>query len=1000
MATEIDALQIEISAKAQKANQSIDALVSRLDVLSKSLGKINTGSANLLSLGRGVDYLSRGMQGFKGVGEAKFVKLANGINQLANINSQGINNAARALSHIAASFDRVSGMQGKTAQVADLARSLGRLGGVNVQRAIANIPQLTTAMNNLMNTLSRSPMVSQNIIDMTNALANLAGQGSRVGSASNSISRSLNKTSSSATRAKKSFGGLASAIGKFYATYFLIVRAIKGLGRSIESTADYVEAFNYFNVALGKIGSDWSHEYEKYGYSSAEAYADSFSTRLREKLSSLSGLKVSLSADGSGLLTETGLKNLGLNIKEITQYASQLASVTNSVGQTGEVSLAAASSFTKLGADISSLFNLDYSQVMQNLQSGLIGQSRALYRYGIDITNATLQTYAYELGLSKAVSEMTQAEKMQLRMIAILDQSRVSWGDLANTINSPSNMLRQFTNNLREVGMVLGQLFIPLMERVMPVVNGATIAIKNFLVNLATLLGVNIDFSAFGQGFTDLGEDSDELAGGLDNIASSAKKANAGLRKFDELNNITSSNGISGSLGDLGNTIDLTEEIIKATEKYETAWAKAYEKMQNDAEDFANRFEKIFKRIRDLFKPITNPFKDLDWETITKNITDFGKAIAPYADSFGTGFINFFGDLSEISADNIEYLFGEDGAITYLTDWLNKNDPQRAEKWGYSLGVLLTGLLGFSTLKKLVGLGDILKKNAKGLSSLAPALALFIPLETFFQTRTESGAVKYLESLEKIKTLDFNNMKLPDWLNAAKELFLATAGMSGKPTAQAKSVFSLPIPKEEDFATLEEYQAALDEYKNTVAEIAYGKDLEDRIMNNELVRTLFSKTMYRQLSKDATGEVVKSFEEMEEPINSVLDNITDKLKEMRKLIPAFSFGTGFFVKPNFQSYSTGGFPEDGLFMANHNELVGQFSNGKTAVANNQQITQGIADAVYPAVYNAIVAGIGNSGIGGSSLRVEGDPRGMFRVFVDEWNNEARRTQNNPVIIYK
>ena len=53
-------------------------------------------------------------------------------------------------------------------------------------------------------------------------------------------------------------------------------------------------------------------------------------------------------------------------------------------------------------------------------------------------------------------------------MIAILDQSKVSWGDLANTINSPSNMIRQFKNNLKEVGMVLGQLFIPLMQKVMP----------------------------------------------------------------------------------------------------------------------------------------------------------------------------------------------------------------------------------------------------------------------------------------------------------------------------------------------------------------------------------------------------------------------------------------------------------------------------------------------------------------------------------------------------
>ena len=46
------------------------------------------------------------------------------------------------------------------------------------------------------------------------------------------------------------------------------------------------------------------------------------------------------------------------------------------------------------------------------------------------------------------------------------------------------------------------------------------------------------------------------------------------------------------------------------------------------------------------------------------------------------------------------------------------------------------------------------------------------------------------------------------------------------------------------------------------------------------------------------------------------------------------------------AYSVGGFPEDGLFMANRDELVGKFSNGKTAVANNDQITAGIEEAAY------------------------------------------------------
>lgn len=430
MPQSIDELYIEINAKTIKANDAIDRLVGKLNGLTTSLGKLNT--SNLNGLANGVQKLGNAMQVMNTVKTADFTRLAKNLSSMGNINTQGLNNTASSLSQITRAMNNIGAVSHNAVQLSEMAKNLSKFGGANVQRATVNIPLLANELRKLMMTLSSAPNVSRNIIDMTNALANLSTQGSKVGSASRSIQRSLNGTHSSTVKASKGFNGLASAIGKFYASYFMVIRGVKGIWSSIESTADYIEAYNYFNVALGKIGSDWSHQYEQYGYESAEAYAESFNKRLSEGLKDLSGVQVTIGTDGKGLLTETGMKNLGLNIQEVTQYASQLASVTNSVGQTGEVSLATASAFSKLGADMSSLFNVDYSSVMNNLQSGLIGQSRALYKYGIDITNATLQTYAYDLGLQKAVSEMTQAEKMQLRMIAILDQSKVSWGDLAN----------------------------------------------------------------------------------------------------------------------------------------------------------------------------------------------------------------------------------------------------------------------------------------------------------------------------------------------------------------------------------------------------------------------------------------------------------------------------------------------------------------------------------------------------------------------------------------
>lgn len=58
--------------------------------------------------------------------------------------------------------------------------------------------------------------------------------------------------------------------------------------------------------------------------------------------------------------------------------------------------------------------------------------------------------------------------------------------------------------------------------------------------------------------------------------------------------------------------------------------------------------------------------------------------------------------------------------------------------------------------------------------------------------------------------------------------------------------------------------------------------------------------------------------------------------------------------PNIPMFANGGtVPEDGLFMMNHNELIGQFANGQTAVANNESIIAGIEAGVYRAMMNAM-----------------------------------------------
>lgn len=697
---DIDSLQIKIKADANNASNALDKLANSLTNFQRSL---SIDTSKLTSISNSIQSIANAASSMNTSGIKNISTLTNSINRMGKIDTSGLSRISSALKTFSADMagTKVDGV----GDIASIASSISRLGGVASGRAITNIPLLAKNLKQLFTTLSTAPNVSENIIRMTNALAGLASTGAASGRAANSLGRNLNTYTVSARRATKSTFSLAAAFGRFYATYFLVIRGIKSLWKSIEGTTDYIEAFNYYTVAFNKVGKEWGKDFEKFGYDNAEDYAQSFGSRVNELLGKMSGLKVDV--DG-GLISESEMKNLGLNLQEITQYASQLASITNSLGQTGEVTTAISKSMTMLAGDISSLFNVDFSTVATNLQSGLIGQSRALYKYGIDITNATLQTYAYKYGIEKAVSEMSQAEKQQLRLLAILDQSKVSWGDLANTINSPSNMIRQFTNNVKEAGMVLGQLFIPVLQKVLPVINGVVIAIKRLLVSVANLLGIKIDFSSFGQGVSGYNEDLEDTADALDKVGTSAKNAQSGIRAFDKLKVISTPKSSGSGSGAGGTGIDLTKEIMDATAEYEKVWQEAFDKMQNTALGWADKIEKLLEPVKKLFKDLFNG--------------DFFEAGQDLS-GIVTGIFNWMSDAIasvdwyQIGQNIGQFLAGIDWTAVFTSagNFIGQAITAAIELWkgSFDAAPIETTILTAIGLLKFTGLGDILWKAIK-----------------------------------------------------------------------------------------------------------------------------------------------------------------------------------------------------------------------------------------------------------------------------------------------
>lgn len=561
--------------------------------------------------------------------------------------TQAASNIPALTSALSGLISGMNGLQALTFDVTGLSNlitSVSKFGSKTAAQAIPNIQSLGTALSQFMTTMSNAPNVSQNVIQMTNALANLASQGSKVntatrallnvGNASSSASNNVNNFSSRVsalsvnaiksdsilkkmvstlknfsahiTNSTNKSKSLSQIWGSFYASFFPIIRGLKALWKSVEKSMDYIETYNYYSVTLDKIGKEFANQYQEYGYKSADEYADSFKSRLNELTKKMTGYEV----DGDGVLNLTDGKNLSIDPQQLMNYQASIAALTNSVGLVGENSVNTAKALSMLAADMSSFKNVDLSTVMTNFQSGLIGQSRALYKYGIDITNATLQTYAYKYGLETAVSEMTQADKMQLRLLAILDQSKVAWGDQANTINSVANQYRIMKQQASNVARAIGNLLTPVIQAALPAINGLLIALQKLTVFIGGLLGIDFSrimdgiSSGYGSEMDELADDIDSVTDGYDDADSAAKKLQRTILGFDQINKLNDdSDSSSSDSGDGGaGGIDLSNEIAAALAEYEAVWNEAFEKSVNEAQEYADKICAVFSNMWAMIK--------------------------------------------------------------------------------------------------------------------------------------------------------------------------------------------------------------------------------------------------------------------------------------------------------------------------------------------------------------------------------------------------------------
>lgn len=509
-------------------------------------------------------------------------------------------------------------------------------------------------------------------------------------SAFNRISSSIKK----ATSSLKGFGNqtksttsllqrMASKVGTIQNEIWLFRRAFSALGKAVKESMDYIETLNYFEKSFEQVASNAVKDWKEAGYESAEAYYNSFKQRASQLTSKMSGFII----DPTGNLQSTGTKSLGLDPTQTLAYQAQFAQMANSMGVASEKALKLSDALTMIGADLASVKNLDFEQVWGDMASGLVGMSRTLDKYGVNIRNANMQAKLAELGIDANVQSLSQADKALLRTIILLDSTKYAWGDLAETLNQPANQLRLLTANFKNLCRMIGNLFLPLVAKVLPYVNALVIALQRLVGFIAKIFGIDmskITSSVGGGGSDALGDildEADTLGEELDDDADSAKKLKQNLMGIDELNIVSKDEDSgAGKIGGGGVGGLLDDAFLNALDDYMNAWNDAFNNLENRANELADKIVDFAKK---LFKPISDAWQK-EGEYVIDSWKNAVRSLGELLKEVGSDFMEVWQqERTEKFFENVFHIIGDIGqavanvATNFKNAWVENERGKR-----------------------------------------------------------------------------------------------------------------------------------------------------------------------------------------------------------------------------------------------------------------------------------------------------------------------------------
>lgn len=779
------------------------------------------------------------------------------------------------------------------------------------------------------------------------------------------MTKDANRASNSIGKLSKSFGALNMAIGT--GKLVLIGNII---GKAIESAIDMVEVTNLFAVSLGEA------------------------------------------TDSAGELVTQMSDAFGLDPTNLKSSIGTFALLSRSMGINAENSEILSTNMAKLALDLSSLNNVPINQVMGDLRSGLVGQSETVYKYGIDVTEASLKTEAMNQGITKSVRNMSQGEKMALRYSVMLRQSSLAHGDFARTLETPANQLKILGERMVSLSRAIGSLFIPVLGMVLPYINAFVAVLTKAINSLAILFGFEmpkIDYSSV----SNIEGAANDAGDAVDGMAKKIKNVSSGM---DELNVISPASESGGS-----------DSGVSAGDPNAFDFG-SYDNLMNQvggkAKELEAQMSQIFGNIALSLKPLTDALLPLSanigdgllffYENILKPIGEwaitslaptvigalahaielFGALVETTKPALSWLYENFLKPMSELAMESVELAIANLGDSFEKMGGFVKDNNEFFENFFMILAQILAPLAAFATgmaiawgVVKIGGIVFAALTSPIGLVILA--IGALITAGAWLMTHWEQ--VKFFADgvWRTIKETVSNSLKnvtefigtfigsaIIAWVlfkdSITQIMINIKLAIIGAFTSAKDGVWNVLL------IIVSLVSNILTQIKVTVSNIVTG--IKDAIVNGfkfaiSTVEGAFTgfKNGLKIIWDGITGIITTAVDKIKGIIKGVTDAISSALSFVADLanvsVPEIKVGTekGKPVNANSSKFkvpklASGGSLEGGqLFSAGEfgkAEMIGSY-NGKTTVMPLED--SGFITAMYNAVYSAMSASTQNGG---------------------------------------